>query len=165
MKTPWEGNDNLLQYSGLENLMDERAWWAAAHGVTKVRCNWTHIHNLQKVSWECYIIRQRGKPVLHFPWRLYGRICFLAFQLLETACISWLMAVFFIFQSFSDSDPTAFFLWDFLWLYWFTWIIQNNSLFQKTSYLQSPFCYIKQHVNRFWGLWHGHLWGAFFWLS
>ena len=30
-----EGNSNPLQYSCLENPMDEGAWWAAVHGVTK----------------------------------------------------------------------------------------------------------------------------------
>ena len=30
-----EGNGTPLQYSGLENPMDERAWWAAVHGVAK----------------------------------------------------------------------------------------------------------------------------------
>ena len=33
--TPGEGNGTPLQYSCLENPMDGRAWWAAAHGVTK----------------------------------------------------------------------------------------------------------------------------------
>ena len=33
-----EGNGTPLQYSCLENLMDEGAWWAAVHGVTK---SWT----------------------------------------------------------------------------------------------------------------------------
>ena len=38
---PWVGRSpgvrkgNPLQYSGLENPMDRRAWWATAHGVTK----------------------------------------------------------------------------------------------------------------------------------
>ena len=32
------GNDNLLQYSCLENPMDRGAWWAKVHGVTK---RWT----------------------------------------------------------------------------------------------------------------------------
>ena len=32
---PGEGNDNPLQYSGLENSMDRGAWWAAVHVVTK----------------------------------------------------------------------------------------------------------------------------------
>ena len=30
-----EGNGTPLQYSCLENPMDEGAWWAAVHGVTK----------------------------------------------------------------------------------------------------------------------------------
>ena len=34
---PGEGNGTLLQYSGLENPMDRRAWWAAVHGVAKSR--------------------------------------------------------------------------------------------------------------------------------
>ena len=32
-----EGNDTPLQYSCLENPMDEGAWWAAVHGVAKSR--------------------------------------------------------------------------------------------------------------------------------
>ena len=34
-RCPGEGNGYPLQYSGLENSMDRRAWWATAHGVTK----------------------------------------------------------------------------------------------------------------------------------
>ena len=34
-RSPGEGNDNLLQYSCLENTMDRGAWWATVHGVTK----------------------------------------------------------------------------------------------------------------------------------
>ena len=34
---PREGNGIPLQYSCLENPMDRRAWWAAAHGVAKSR--------------------------------------------------------------------------------------------------------------------------------
>ena len=30
-----EANDNLLQYSCLENPMDRGTWWATVHGVTK----------------------------------------------------------------------------------------------------------------------------------
>ena len=36
-RSPGEGNDNPLQYSCLENLMDRAAWWAVVHGVTKSR--------------------------------------------------------------------------------------------------------------------------------
>ena len=40
--SPGEENDNLLQYSGLENSEDRRAWWATVHGVTK---NQTRLSN------------------------------------------------------------------------------------------------------------------------
>ena len=32
-----EGNGTPLQYSCLENPMDGGAWWAAVHGVVKIR--------------------------------------------------------------------------------------------------------------------------------
>ena len=35
-RSPGEGNDNPLQYSYLENLMDREAWWAIVHGVARV---------------------------------------------------------------------------------------------------------------------------------
>ena len=41
------GNGNPLQYSGLENSMNRRAWWAAVHGVTKSQAwlkYWAHLH-------------------------------------------------------------------------------------------------------------------------
>ena len=31
-----DGNDNPLQYSCLENVMDRGAWWATVHGVARV---------------------------------------------------------------------------------------------------------------------------------
>ena len=34
-KFPGEGNDNLLQYSGLENPRDRGVWWAIVQGITK----------------------------------------------------------------------------------------------------------------------------------
>ena len=39
-RSPGEGNDNPLQYSCLENLMDGAAWLATVHGVAK---NWTRL--------------------------------------------------------------------------------------------------------------------------
>ena len=36
-RSPGEGNSNPLQYSCLENPMDQGAWWATVHGVTKSR--------------------------------------------------------------------------------------------------------------------------------
>ena len=32
---PEEGNGNPLQYSWLENSMDQEAWWATVNGVAK----------------------------------------------------------------------------------------------------------------------------------
>ena len=32
-----ERNDNLLQYSCLENAIDRGAWWVTVHGVAKSR--------------------------------------------------------------------------------------------------------------------------------
>ena len=37
-RSPGEGSDNPLQYSGLENPMDVGAWQATVHGVAK---SWT----------------------------------------------------------------------------------------------------------------------------
>ena len=34
-RSPGEGNGNPFQYSCLENPMDRRDWWAAAHRVVK----------------------------------------------------------------------------------------------------------------------------------
>ena len=36
-RSPGGGNGNLLQYSCLENPMDEGARWATVHGVAKSR--------------------------------------------------------------------------------------------------------------------------------
>ena len=36
-RSPGEGNGNPLQYSCLENPMDQGSWWATVHGVTKSR--------------------------------------------------------------------------------------------------------------------------------
>ena len=33
--SPGGENDNPLQYSCLENLMDRGAWWATVHGLAK----------------------------------------------------------------------------------------------------------------------------------
>ena len=36
-RSPGEGNGNPLQYSGLENSMDRRAWQAIVHGFAKIQ--------------------------------------------------------------------------------------------------------------------------------
>ena len=42
-RSPGEGNDNPLQYSCLENLLDIGAWQATAHGIKK---SWTQLKQL-----------------------------------------------------------------------------------------------------------------------
>ena len=34
-RAPGEGHDNPLQYSCLENSVDNGAWWATVHGVAE----------------------------------------------------------------------------------------------------------------------------------
>ena len=43
-RSPGEGNDNPLQYSCLENPMDQGAWWATVQGVTKSGPLLSHFH-------------------------------------------------------------------------------------------------------------------------
>ena len=38
-RSPGEGNGNPLQYSCVDNPMDEGTWQATVHGVTRVRHN------------------------------------------------------------------------------------------------------------------------------
>ena len=53
-RSPGEGNGNPLQYFCLENFMDEGAWWAMVHGVTKSQTRLSdftftfHFHELEK---------------------------------------------------------------------------------------------------------------------
>ena len=34
-RSPGEGNDYLLQYSGLENSIDRGSWWVIVHGTQR----------------------------------------------------------------------------------------------------------------------------------
>ena len=38
-RSPGVGNDNLLQYSCLENSIVRETWWATVHGVKRVGHN------------------------------------------------------------------------------------------------------------------------------
>ena len=44
-RSPGEGNDYPLQYSGLENSMDTGAWWATVHGVAKSQIRLKDFHS------------------------------------------------------------------------------------------------------------------------
>ena len=43
---PGEGNDYLLQYSGLENPRDRGAWPATVHGIEKSRTRLRDFHTI-----------------------------------------------------------------------------------------------------------------------
>ena len=49
-RSPGEGNGNPLQYSCLENPMDEGAWWATVHGVSKSRTRLSNFTRIQTQS-------------------------------------------------------------------------------------------------------------------
>ena len=54
-RSPGGGHGNPLQYSCLENPMDEGAWWAIVHRVAKSQ-TWLmwlnmHTHSSQRTSW------------------------------------------------------------------------------------------------------------------
>ena len=65
---PGFGNGTPLQYSCLENPMDEGTWWAAVHGVAKSRIRLSdftftfHFHTLKEMA--------THSPVL--AWRIPG---------------------------------------------------------------------------------------------
>ena len=48
-RSPGEGNGNPLQYSCLENPMDQGAWWATVHGVAKSQIRLSDFTSLQRV--------------------------------------------------------------------------------------------------------------------
>ena len=57
-RSPGEENDNLLQYSCMENSMDRRAWRATVHSITK---SWTRLsdyHLLPIVSTDTKVDRE-----------------------------------------------------------------------------------------------------------
>ena len=55
-RSPGQGNDNLLQYSCLENPMNRGAWWAAVRGVAK---SWTGLKDFHSRN----ISRKKKKKI------------------------------------------------------------------------------------------------------
>ena len=51
-RSPGEGNGNPLQYSCLENPMDEGAWWATVHGITKSQTQLSDFTSLHFITYE-----------------------------------------------------------------------------------------------------------------
>ena len=61
-RSPGEGNGNPLQYSCLENPMDEGAWWATVHGVAKSQTRLSDFTSLQKI--QTVSLPSRGKRII-----------------------------------------------------------------------------------------------------
>ena len=59
-RSPAEGNGNPLQYSRLENPMDQGAWWTTVHGVTKSQ---TRLSDFSSLHIYVYIYRGYKKIV------------------------------------------------------------------------------------------------------
>ena len=59
-RSPGEGNGNPLQYSCLENPMDEGAWCSTVHGVTKSRTRLSHFTSLHYRVLECKSRKSRN---------------------------------------------------------------------------------------------------------
>ena len=57
-KIPWEGHDNPLQYSCLENPMDRGACWATVLGLQRVGYDWNDLVCMHPDS----------RPYRHFGW-------------------------------------------------------------------------------------------------
>ena len=66
-----EGNGNLLQYSCLENPMDEGAWWAAVYGVAQ---SGTWLKWLSRSNLHCW--RFSGLFLFLIPVDLECCVCF-----------------------------------------------------------------------------------------
>ena len=64
-----EGNGNPLQESCLENPMDEGAWWAAVHGVTKSR---TQLSDFTLTSHFPVLEKEMATHSSALAWRIPG---------------------------------------------------------------------------------------------
>ena len=63
-RSPGEGNDNPLQYSCLENLMDRGTWQATVHGVTK---SWIQLSTAQMLFINNKILEKELKFIFGKP--------------------------------------------------------------------------------------------------
>jgi len=65
-----EANGTRLQYSCLENPMDEGAWWAAVHGVTK---SWTRLSDFTFTFHFHALEKEMSTHSSVLAWRIPGR--------------------------------------------------------------------------------------------
>ena len=64
-RSPGEGNGNPLQYSCLENSMDQGAWWATVNGVAK---SWIRLSGFTlSILWHCLSLGLEWKLIFSSP--------------------------------------------------------------------------------------------------
>ena len=64
-----EGNGTPLQYSCLENPMNERAWWAVVHGVAK---SWIRLRDFTFTFHFHALEKEMATHSSVFAWRIPG---------------------------------------------------------------------------------------------
>ena len=87
-KIPWEGNDNPLHYSCLENPIYRGAWWVQSMGLQRVRHDWaqTALSGYKYFEVTHSIFRLFMTPVL---WSfIYGHLCVVSFILFPFKSVS-----------------------------------------------------------------------------
>ena len=65
----YEGRGTPLQYSCLENPMDEGAWWARAHGVTQ---SWTRLRDFTFIFHYHALEKEMATHSSVLAWRIPG---------------------------------------------------------------------------------------------
>ena len=66
-RSPGEGNGYALQYTGLENSMDRRAWQAIVHGVAK---SWTRLGDFHFIFFFFLMGTEVQSTIGRLPWWL-----------------------------------------------------------------------------------------------
>ena len=113
-RSPGIGNDNLFQYSCLENSMDRGAWWATVHGATKNRTwfsDW-----IQKIINDILLISSQFFCIFHFFYKEYivllgwgGKVLscyfYFCFSMKNQGCVS----------GAGDQAPLQRLVWECVW--------------------------------------------------
>ena len=76
-RSPAEGNGNPLQYSCLENPMDQGAWQGTVHSVTRVRHDLGTNHHHRWRNWGTGSVYNLSKVEKGWKWQLltYVQLC------------------------------------------------------------------------------------------
>ena len=100
-RSPVEGNGKPLQYSCLENPMDEGAWWAAICGVSQSRTRLKQLSSSSIIPWR----RKWQTTPVFLPGRSHGQWSLVGCSLWgckESDMTEWLSTLY-IWSWFKDS--------------------------------------------------------------